>query len=88
MVSGRFAYASCSNNALSDSSDGAGSGAITCDLGTAQLTAAKTFSGSEITTGPGRPDIATENALVMISGIRSAVSISTTHFEIGPKNAR
>ena len=45
-------------------------------------------SGSAITTGPGRPCIATWNARETISGIRAGSSISTTHLAKEPKTAR
>jgi hypothetical protein len=45
-------------------------------------------SGSEITTGPGRPEVATANARVTISGMRAASSISVAHLASGPKKAR
>ena len=39
-------------------------------------------SGSASTTGPGLPAVATEKARASSSGIRSALSICTTHFAI------
>ena len=45
--------------------------------------AAKISSGSAKTTGPGRPEHATLKALAIYSGIRSARSISATHFASG-----
>ena len=45
------------------------------------------FSGSEITTGPGRPCMATRNARATSSGIRSGRSISTAHFASVPNIA-
>ena len=43
-------------------------------------------SGSETTTGPGRPCMATRKARAISSGKRAALSTSTTHFAIPPKN--
>ena len=45
-------------------------------------------SGSAITTGPGRPLVATWNAREISSGTRAASSISVTHLAIEPKTAR
>ena len=42
-------------------------------------------SGSAITTGPGRPEVATAKARVTISGMRAASSISTAHLAMPPK---
>ena len=44
-------------------------------------------SGSAMTTGPGRPCVATWKARLTISGMRSARSISTTHLAMEPKTA-
>ena len=40
----------------------------------------KIFSGKATTTGPGRPEIAVNQALAIISGILSTSLISTVHF--------
>ena len=40
-------------------------------------------SDSAITTGPGRPDMATSTAWATISGMRLASSICVTHFASG-----
>ena len=46
---------------------------------------ASTSSGSARTTGPGRPESATENASAMCSGTRAALSISHAAFAMPPK---
>ncbi len=45
-------------------------------------------SGSAITTGPGRPAVATWKARAISSGRRSALSISVTHLAMVPNTAR
>ena len=45
-------------------------------------------SGSEMTTGPGRPEVASWKARATNSGMRSALSISSTHFATSPKKPR
>jgi BioD-like phosphotransacetylase family protein len=77
---------------LRSSSSACGSGAA-CAIrtGSASFTSAElnsTSSGKAITTGPGRPDIATRYALAMISGMRSILSISVTHFAMPPNICR
>lgn len=44
-------------------------------------------SGSDTTTGPGRPCMATRKARAISSGMRAASSISTTHLAIEPNTA-
>ena len=44
-------------------------------------------SGRPSTTGPGRPEVASWKARLTNSGMRSARSISATHFATSPKNA-
>ena len=45
-------------------------------------------SGSAITTGPGRPEVAVWNARLITSGMRAGSSISHTHLAIEPNMAR
>jgi len=46
------------------------------------------FSGRAMTTGPGRPCMATRKARATSSGMRAGSSISTVHLVIEPKTAR
>ncbi len=45
-------------------------------------------SGSAMTTGPGRPEVATWKARLTISGMRAGSSISVAHLASPPKTCR
>ena len=82
------AVASCSLRSSSVILSAAGS-ISTGENGGASTTSAVSTnmsSGSAITTGPGRPEVATKNAREMISGMRAASSISTAHLASPPPN--
>lgn len=87
MTSGALALASIALTC----SISAGAGQLTAgSMRMASATAAVSvsmFSGSAITTGPGRPCMATRKARATSSGMRSGRSISTAHFAMEPNTA-
>jgi hypothetical protein len=87
-ATGRFARSS----SVWSSAMAAGSGAGMGDAGAAHRRRGRRgsvsmSSGRATTTGPGRPERAVVHARATISGIRSALSISTAHLATGPKKA-
>jgi len=80
------AHSSFCNSAICVRPGHVGAGS-TRTLSTASAVSTSMSSGSEITTGPGRPCIATWKARETISGMRAGSSISATHFAVEPKKA-
>ena len=88
MATGRFAAASISpSRAMSAGSGAAWAGSTRGASGTSAVSISMS-SGRAMTTGPGRPCIATRKARDTISGTRSGVSISVAHLHMVPKTAR
>ena len=86
-MNGFFAAFTISPSAFMSASDGAVSAGSTRGASATSAISVSMSSGSEITTGPGLPCIATRNARATSSGMRSALSISTTHLAIEPNTA-
>ena len=89
MASGARACASRSlSRAMASAAGAAGSGARCAGASGTSTASDSTSSGSARTTGPGRPEVATEKARATISGRRAASSTCVAHFAIGPYMAR
>ena len=83
---GLSAAARTARTASTSSAEGARSTASTRDPGRADTTSRSMSSGSDTTTGPGRSDMATVNAVSTTLGRSSASSTSTTHLARSSKN--
>jgi hypothetical protein len=87
-ANGRFARPSSSATRFISTSPGYVSTGVYGIAAGASALLVSMSSGKEMTTGPGRPDVAIAKARVTISGMRAASSISVAHFAMGPKKAR
>ena len=88
ITSGRVAATSNALSSASSSGEGAGlCGGGATGASVTDTRAARTSSGRDTTTGPGRPSRATRAASAAIELNSPGSSTSTDHFASGPKNA-